>query len=219
MWRGLPWIQPLALIVGMYGNAKGEMAAAASIPVNDVRYEITVDSGGTTMEKLKVEMSFSVAKSGAVVLALPAWAPGDYRLQWFARRVSDFTAREEGKTLSWNKVDPQTWRVAVPAAGRVQVAFRYVGDSSRFNAQYTHAPNFATFDGIGFFLYPVGQGFNWPATVVVHSESNARVLTALRRGGDPNTFHADSYHELVDGPFFFGQFDVDSLKAANVWLR
>src|SRR5438270_8184459 len=173
MSRGFRGIQLLALIGGLYPNAEGEIGQAVATPVHDVRYDITVDSAGGTMEKLKVEMTFSVAKQGAVILALPAWAPGDYRVQWFARRVSDFTAGEDGKALSWNKVDPQTWRVAVPAAGRVQVAFRYVGDSSQFSAEYTHTPNFATFDGIGFFLYPVGQGFNWPATVVVHTTANA----------------------------------------------
>src|SRR5437868_5446424 len=99
MSRGLRRIQLLALIVGLYGNAKGGIPSAVSIPVNDVRYDITVDSAGGTMEKLKVEMNFSVANSGAVILALPAWAPGDYRLQWFARRVSDFTANENGNAL------------------------------------------------------------------------------------------------------------------------
>ena len=212
-------VQLLTLIVGLYANAEAAIPSFVSVPVHDVRYDVTVDSAGTTMEKLKVEMSFSVARSGAVIVALPVWAPGDYRLQWFARRVSEFTATEAGHALNWNKVGPQTWSVAVPKAGRVQVAFRYVGDSLQLNAQYTHTPNFATFEGIGFFLYPVGHGFDWPATVSVHAESSTRVLTALAPAGDRNTFRAANYHELVDAPFFVGQFDVDSLKAAIGWLH
>src|SRR5256885_1566450 len=122
---------------------------------------MTVDSAGATMDKVKVEMSFSVARPGDVLLALPAWAPGDYSLKWFARRVSEFTANQDGKPLEWNKADPQTWRVAVPAAGRVRVGVWYLGDSSDFGAQYTHSAGVATLDCGGFCLYPVGPGVGW----------------------------------------------------------
>src|SRR5437764_1286021 len=100
MSRELRVLQLLTLIVGLFATAEGETDSAVSIPISDVRYDVTVDSLGTTMEKLKVEMSFSVSSAGGVVLALPAWAPGEYRLQWFARRVSEFAADENGRVLT-----------------------------------------------------------------------------------------------------------------------
>lgn len=210
-------LQLLALISA--NHLAAEPGVPTSIPIAAVRYDVTVDSAGGAMDKLKVEMSFAVAKAGGVVLALPAWAPGDYQLKWFARRVSEFSADQNGKPLEWNKVDPQTWRVEAPAAGRVHVAFRYVGDSTDFGAQYTHARDFAMLDGVGFCLYPVGQGFDWPATIVVHADPGARFLTGLRRAADPNAWTAPTYNDLVDAPFFVGRFDVDSLRVASHWLR
>jgi predicted metalloprotease with PDZ domain len=190
-----------------------------SMPITSVRYDVTVDSAGTTMDKLKVEMSFSVASAGEAVLALPAWAPGNYGLKWFARRVSEFTALQNGKSLDWNKADPQTWRIKVPRPGRVQVSFRYLGDTIDFSAQYTRSRDFATLDGVGFCLYPVGRGFDWPAMIVIHVDSGARVLTGLQTSLDHNTWSAPTYHDLVDAPFFIGNFDIDSLKSGPVWIR
>ncbi|MFL5481921.1 MAG: hypothetical protein ACJ8AK_06995 [Gemmatimonadaceae bacterium] len=219
MLRRLYQIQLLGFAFTLNCLAAAEVDVPRSIPIANVRYDVTVDSAGATMDKLKVEMSFSVTRPGDVLLALPAWAPGDYSLKWFARRVSEFTANQDGKPLEWNKADPQTWRVAVPAAGRVRVAFRYLGDSIELGAQYTHSPEFATLDCVGFCLYPVGQGFRWPATIVLHVDSTARVLTGLSRTANHNSWSAATYHELVDAPFFVGKFDIDSVKVSKVWVR
>jgi predicted metalloprotease with PDZ domain len=217
--RPLYWVELLGFVTAVNSPAVATAGTPKSIPIANVRYDVTVDSAGTTMDKLKVEMSFAVARAGDVLLALPAWAPGDYGLKWFARRVSRFTANQNERQLEWNKIDPQTWRVTVPAAGRVHVAFRYLGDSTDFGAQYTHSSDVAMLDCVGFCLYPIGQGFDWPATIAIHASSAATVLTALTHAADSDTWSATSYNDLVDAPFFVGKFDVDSLKVSNVWLR
>jgi predicted metalloprotease with PDZ domain len=97
-----------------------------SAPITNVRYEITADSANLASRHLSVEMMFSVSSSRPVVLALPAWSPGHYTLLWFARRVSQFVANEDGQALDWRKVDFQTWEIRPKAAGTVKVSFRYL---------------------------------------------------------------------------------------------
>jgi predicted metalloprotease with PDZ domain len=190
-----------------------------SAPITNVRYEITADSANLASRHLSVVMTFSVSSSRPVVLALPAWSPGHYTLLWYARRVSQFVADEDGGALDWRKLDFQTWEIRPKAAGTVKVSFRYLADAVDRAVAWT-APNFAFFNGTNLFLYPVGRGFDWPATVTVRTESGWRVTTGMKAvAGATNVFGAANYHDLVDMPFYAGRFDVDSVRVANHWVR
>ena len=190
-----------------------------SAPIANVHYEITADSANLASRHLSVVMTFSVTSSRPVVLALPAWSPGHYTLLWYARRVSQYAAEENGQALAWRKLDFQTWEIRPKAAGTVKVSFRYLADAVDRAVAWT-APNFAFFNGTNLFLYPVGRGFDWPATVTVRTESGWRVTTGMKAvPGATNLFGAANYHDLVDMPFYAGRFDVDSARVANHWIR
>ena len=172
-----------------------------SAPIANVRYEITADSANLSSRHLSVAMTFSVTTSRPIILALPAWSPGHYALLWFARRISAFTAEANGHPLEWRKLDFQTWEIRPTAPGTVKVSFRYLADAVDRAVAWT-APNFAFFNGTNLFLYPVGRGFDWPATVTVRTESGWRVATGMKAAsGAPNAFGAANYHDLVDMPF------------------
>ncbi|HEY6826223.1 MAG TPA: hypothetical protein VI259_05165 [Gemmatimonadaceae bacterium] len=189
-----------------------------SAPIANVRYEVTADSASLGTRHLSVAMTFSVSSSRPVVLALPAWSPGHYTLLWFARRVSAFTADAGGQPIEWRKLDFQTWEIRPKAPGTVKVSFRYLADAVDRAVAWT-APNFAFFNGTNLFLYPVGRGFDWPATVTVRTEAGWRVTTGMKPGDQPNAFGATNYHDLVDMPFYVGRFDIDSARVANHWIR
>jgi len=195
-------------------------AATSIVPpaaVTNIRYEITADSAALGARKFVVVTTFRVASSTPVRLALPAWLPGAYQLAWFAREVSNFTADSNGTPLGWRRVDPQTWEIKPAHAGTVRISFDYAVEGiARSNGNASG--NFAYFSGAPF-LYPVAQGYAWPAKVSILTEREWRVSSALKAGGAPNTFVATNYHELVDAPFYIGRFDIDSSRAGNRWLR
>src|SRR4051812_44916972 len=60
-------------------------APARSVPLNNIRYEITFDSTTARERMIKVMMSFDVGGNGPVLLSLPAWTPGAYEVSNFAR--------------------------------------------------------------------------------------------------------------------------------------
>ena len=192
--------------------------AAVSAPITGVHYEVTADSATVGRRELVVRTTFTVAGTRPVVLALPAWSPGHYELLWFAGRVSRFTAESNGQPLEWRKLDFQTWTIQPRSAGVVRVTFHYAADAVDRAVSWT-APNFAFFNGTNLFLYPVGRGFDWTATVTVHTESGWRVTTGMDPSDTPNTFTAANYHDLVDMPFYVGRFDLDSTRAADRWIR
>jgi predicted metalloprotease with PDZ domain len=202
------------------GTASAQaVPAQISAPISDVQYELTVDSASVGTQHLGVVMTFTARDTAPVLLALPAWSPGHYVLLWFARRVSHFAAEQNGRPLDWGQVDFQTWRIAPRESGRVRVSFDYLADTIDRAVAWTR-PNFSFFNGTNVFLYPVGRGFDWPATVTIHTEPSWRIATGLTPGSAaPNVFVADNYHNLSDMPTFVGRFDLDSTLIADRWIR
>jgi predicted metalloprotease with PDZ domain len=55
---------------------------------------------------------------------MPAWMPGDYRMQNYARSVTNFTAADAaGRTLTWVKADTNTWRVQSDGVSTLTVSY------------------------------------------------------------------------------------------------
>jgi predicted metalloprotease with PDZ domain len=163
-------------------------------------------------------MSFHVYGSGPVVLSIPAWTPGSYELDNFARFISDFSAESSGQPIRWDKADFDSWRVHPDGAGRVTVRFRYHADTLD-TGMAGAKDDFAFFNGTTVFPYPEGQSFDFPARVSVVTEPDWLVATGMRGAGSPGEYEAATYHELVDMPFFVGRFDLDSTRVDDRWYR
>jgi len=191
---------------------------SVSAPIRDVRYDVTFMKADADAKLVEVAMSFSTTGSNPVVLSLPAWTPGAYEITNYARWVTAFTATADGRALSWDKLDYDTWRIRPSGAKSVKVSFRYVADSLD-NAIAWAKPDFLLLNGTNVFLFPEGQPSDYSATVVIHTESDWRVATGMSTAGQPRTYSASSYHDLVDMPFFIGKFDLDSARVSDKWIR
>ena len=190
---------------------------ATSAPITDVRYEVTFTRANAERQVVASAMTFTVGGNAAVILSLPAWTPGAYEISNFARNVSNFSAEEAGNSLAWDKLDPDTWRVRPRSAGEVTVRFDYKADSLD-NAATWSRPDFLLFNGTNLFLYPEGRGFNFPASVSINTEAGWKIATGMTSTG-ARRFAASNYHDLVDMPFFVGQFDLDSAQISGSWVR
>jgi len=188
-----------------------------SIPVKTIEYQVTFDSSTAESRIIKVGMSFTTSGQGSVLLSLPEWTPGAYEVGNFARFINEFSASEDNAQLDWDKADKDTWRVRVPKAGKVQVTFEYKADSLD-NANAWSKPNFAFFNGTNLFLYPEGSGMDFTSSVTVRTNPAWRVTTGMHMTG-VNTYSAANYHDLVDMPFFVGQFDIDSTTIVGKTFR
>ena len=194
-------------------------AAPISAPITNIAYRVTFDSSDARRRLLHVDMSFTAGGGDQpVILALPAWTPGSYELDYFARAVLRFSAESDGRPLVWDKVDYDTWRVRPPGDKAITVSFDYLADTLD-NAMAWARSDFVMFNGTNLFLYPEGRGFDFPSTVTVRTEPAWRVVTGMTPAASPSTYTASTYHELVDMPFFVGRFDLDSVRTPNGWLR
>lgn len=213
-------VQTLRFVSVLFAAALPQLLSSQplrSIPVTQVRYDVTFDSVTAESRTIGMAMSFVTSAPGDVLLSLPAWTPGSYEISNYARFVNMFTAAQGSDSLRWDKTDPDTWRIRVTGAGPVRVAFEYTADSLD-NAMSWSKPDFAFFNGTNVFMYPEGQPSDFKAVVHVNTEKQWRVATGMRQTG-VNSFSADNYDDLVDMPFFVGNFDIDSTTIAGRTLR
>jgi predicted metalloprotease with PDZ domain len=215
--KAIPALLSLLLTALARSPNVSAQSIATSAPLNNIRYEVTFTRTNGESRLVSSAMTFTVGGTAPVVLSLPAWTPGAYEIDNFARNVSNFTAEETGASLSWDKLDPDTWRVRPRGPGEVTVRFDYLADSLD-NANTWARPDFLLFNGTNLFFYPDGRGFDFPATVTVNTEAGWKIVTGMTATG-PRTFSASNYHDLVDMPFFVGQFDLDSTQIADRWVR
>jgi predicted metalloprotease with PDZ domain len=190
---------------------------ATSAPITDIRYEVTFTRANGARRQVTSTMTFTVGGTDPVLLSLPAWTPGAYEIDNFARYVSNFAAEQAGNSLAWDKSDPNTWRVRPRGVGEVSVHFDYQADSLD-NANTWARPDFLLFNGTNLFPYPEGRGFDFPAAVTVNTEAGWKIVTGMTSAG-PHRYSASNYHDLVDMPFFVGQFDLDSAQISGTWVR
>ncbi|HJP84648.1 MAG TPA: PDZ domain-containing protein [Gemmatimonadaceae bacterium] len=205
------------LATGIHPLRATAQVVATSAAITDVSYEVTFTRANGERREVGSAMTFTVGGTEPVILSLPRWTPGAYEISNFSRDVSNFAAEQNGASLTWDKVDPDTWRVRPRGVGEVTVHFEYLADSLD-NANTWARPDFLLFNGTNLFLYPEGRGFDFPASVTVNTEAAWKVVTGMTSAG-PRRYTANNYHDLVDFPFFVGQFDVDSAQISGTWVR
>ncbi len=188
------------------------VAARAQEPVE---YLVRVEEPGTQLFHAEATLR---ASGDVLLVSLPAWTPGHYEIQNYARWVQTFAARAaDGTALRWDKVDKDTWRIHCAGHTRVRVIFDFLADNLALDGSLLKA-DFGFFNGTNLFVYPE-TGYDFPARVRFELPAGWKVATELKESGEPGVYLASDYHELVDNPTFVGHFAIDSAMADGVWTR
>src|SRR5216117_2113085 len=188
------------------------LVIATALSAQTVRYEVSVAHG-----EFHVAAEFPTNGKDTLFVSLPAWSPGNYEIQNYARYLHGFVAKNSsGQPLYWDRADKDTWRVATGRSDRVTVEFDYSSDTIDLSIART-AQDFAQFLGTNFFMFEEGQ-LARPAEVRFRLPAGWQVTTALK-GPTSGVYRAGDYHELADAMTFVGRYSLDSLQADGKWIR
>ena len=191
------------------------LSEGAPLPAQAVRYDVSLLS--TTEKQFHVSADFPAAGKDTLFVSLPAWSPGSYEIQNYARYVHGFGAKNPGgQPLRWDRSDKDTWRVVTGKADRVTVDFDFVADTIDLSIARV-ASDFGQFLGTNLFAFEEGQ-LARPAEVRFHVPAGWQVTTALK-GPVSGVYRAADYHELADAMTFLGRYSLDSLQADGKWIR
>jgi predicted metalloprotease with PDZ domain len=187
---------------------------ALQLPAQTVRYEVSLTAAA---RQFHVSAEFPAAGKDTLFVSLPAWSPGSYEIQNYARYVFGFGANNvTGQALRWDRGDKDTWRIVTGGADRVTVEFNFAADTIDLSIARS-VENFAQFLGTNLFLFEEGQ-LGRPAEVRFRVPTGWQITTALK-GPVNGVYRAADYHELADAMTFLGRYSLDSLQADGKWIR
>jgi len=180
-----------------------------------VKYEVSIPSPAARLFHVSAE--FPARGKDTLFLSLPAWSPGSYEIQNYARYVRHFGAKNaQGQPLFWDRLDKDTWRVVTGRSVVVTAEFDYLADTIDLSLARI-AGDFGQFLGTNVFLYEE-RHLERPAEVRFTLPAGWQVTTALK-GGGTGPYTAPNYHELADAQTFVGKYSLDSLQVDGKSVR
>ena len=189
----------IALVLCLCGSLKAQpIYAENQIPARGVEIGYTLTIKNPTSHLYEIEISIKGIRETSVSVAMPAWSPGMYRIENYARNVQDFhAANNRNQALSWEQTDKQTWRITKQAAEDVDV--RYQVFSTDLTDEMADLAPPTTF------MYVVGQK-HVPCTLKYNVPGGWKIYTGLEKRSD--RYVATDYDIFIDAPAFIGEFKV-----------
>jgi predicted metalloprotease with PDZ domain len=183
--------------------------AENQVPARGVDIEYTLNIKNPFSHIYDVEMAIKGIRDTSLSVSMPAWSPGIYRIENYARNVQDFHAvNQRNQALKWEQTDKQTWRINKEASDEVSV--RYQVYSTLLNDQMADVAPPATF------MYVVGQK-HVPCSVKYNAPGGWKTYTGLEKKGD--RYQASDYDIFIDAPAFIGEFKVLEFETGGAHHR
>jgi predicted metalloprotease with PDZ domain len=182
------------------------MTTATNSAAPEINFTVSMSKPWTHL--LEVEMRLkSPATTSTTEIQMPVWTPGSYLIREYARHVQDFVARDaaNGKNLTWQKTNKNTWQIAANGARELIVTYRVYANELTVRTNELNSDH-AFFNNAALLMNPKGF-LNAPSTLRVNPYGNWKIATGLPRvEGQTNVFRAENFDVLYDSPFEVGNF-------------
>ncbi|HET9402237.1 MAG TPA: hypothetical protein VFO34_14940, partial [Candidatus Acidoferrales bacterium] len=177
------------------------MLLAAPSHAQEVSYDLSFGAPNSHLIDVAIRAG---GLNGSVDFSMPAWAPGWYVINDYAKFVQGFSAKSPaGAPLAWHKTDKQTWRIDLGSSNAVTVSYRVYGntpgvDSMQFNSSHVHIP------GPAVWMYLI-NGKQRPAKLTIHPPNGWKIATGMTAEGQ-YSFSAPDYDTFIDCPIEISDF-------------
>jgi predicted metalloprotease with PDZ domain len=194
-------------------------AVAASVPFafgqapqGTMAFTVSMPQPGT--HTLHVTFRVDGLKGELQDFKMPVWSPGYYGVGDYSRNVSNLRVTDgAGRTLPWEKVSKNTWRVAAGDAPSIVLDYDVYGAAS-FAANTYLGSDRAYLSPSSVFVHVAGMTQHRVTVAIQLPAIWKRIATGLEPvNGQVNTFAAADFDVLYDCPILIGnqeylQFDV-----------
>ena len=176
---------------------------------------------------IAVEARLTDINTSFVELQLPAWRPGRYELQHFAKNIQRFSIVDgDGQPVSFRKTTKDRWLVKANGATELTVRYNYYAllpTPNLLNAGSSFISDTLLYvNPVNLCLYAEGR-IGEPCTLELAIPDNWTVACGLKRGEDTR-FRAADFYELVDCPLMAApamqhvQYEVQD-TTFHVWIQ
>ena len=145
----------------------------------------------------EVECLISNVSSQQLEIQLPAWRPGRYELQNFAKNIQKFTIfSAKNEPLLFKKITKDRWLVETNNESEILVKYTYYANVQDAGGSYV-CPEFWYINPVNLCVY--AEGFqDEPCTLELDLPQNYSIACGLKK--EQNILLAKDYYELVDSP-------------------
>ncbi len=205
----------LAVVVVLIGL--GSPAALSAQALDPIVYTVKVSKPDS--HAAEVEAVFPTSGRPVIDIMMAVWSPGFYRVEDYARRVEDLTAKApDGAVLKVEHPEKNRWRVETGGKSKVAVSYRLICRQSSVTTDYV-GEAVGVFNGAATFVTLVERAARPHEVRFELPPEWKRTMTALPPSADglPNHYRAEDYDTLVDSPIVAGnpsvhEFEVDGSK-------
>lgn len=187
------------------GGAGGSVVRVhAAAPATPVVYR--VDLSNRARKRITVAMTVP-NPPGRMVAVMPAWTPGAYRLEFWAKNVFPIRARCGSSKLRVRRLDRSRWEIRAPASGgaarpcALEFTYEVYAPNLTDNGSHVDLAH-AYLNGASVFAYLEGTRKR-PCRLELNLPSGFKAFAALNREpGRAGTavFRAADYDALIDAP-------------------
>src|SRR5439155_21123702 len=161
--------------------------AENQIPARGVSIDYVLTIKNPMSHLYDVEIQIKGIREGSVSVSIPAWSPGIYRIENYARNIEDFRATNtRNQPLKWEKTDKQTWRVTKANADDVSVRYQVFSTALADDMADVAPPTI--------FMYVVGQK-HVPCALEYKVPAGWNVYTSLEKKA--GRYYASDYDIFI----------------------
>lgn len=183
--------------------------------------QYTISCANRLSQNIQIRLVFEVQGKQTVELGLPAWRPGRYEFQTYARNVFGVKAYDRNKKpLSITKTARNTWTILNSPEGPLEIFYEYT--CTQFDAGGSWIDDTLIFiNPINCLFYIKGHEEE-PCSLSLNLLNNSSVASNLSFIN--GTASAEHYFRLADSPFFISeqqahqQYQVDS-TTYHIWTH
>lgn len=165
-----------------------------------IHYKLTVEK--PLSQDVQVSLTLEVTSLEIIDLALPAWRPGRYEFQQYARNIYSVQARLNDLPLTIKKTSRNTWQIHPYKTGKLTIEYFYHCTQLDAGGSWIDDELFYI-NPINCLLY-IPRWQNNSCTLSIDAPHWAMDKVCGLTGED-NTFHFPSYFQLADSPFFLSK--------------
>lgn len=171
-------------------------------------------------ETQMAEIDLAVPTEGRaeIELLMPVWSPGFYRVQDYAGKIQEISARTPaGEALSLEAVGSNRWRVLTGGAGDVIVSYRLHCPDSFVTTNWV-SPDLLVLNGSATYMTVVGEEERRHEVWLEPARTWTGVATGLPAIGEErrHQYWADDFESLVDAPIVAGDLEITTFLVDGV---
>ncbi len=170
---------------------------------------------------IEIEFIAKGHEGDTLEIQLPAWRPGRYTLQNFAKNVQQLAvADSEGNALNFRKISKDRWKIDTVGVSEVHVKYNYYAADLDAGSSWLDDKMFYV-NPVTCCMYIPGREFE-PCDVYLDMPENFEIATGMTHAGK-HQLRAKDFQELADCPFVCSNelkhrdYTIDGVKF-NLWF-